>query len=81
MTVVKFPTKLPPPDRIDLPQAHFCVLLQNLSGLFLARANELMRASNAAELATVVREIEKDTAEASAGWAAVSKAIRDSWGI
>jgi len=81
MTVIKFPTKLPAPDQLDLPRAELVGLLQNIAGLALARGNELMKAKNASEFAAVVRGIGGDTAEASAGWEQFSEKIRVSWGI
>jgi hypothetical protein len=81
MTVIKFPTKLPSPDQLELPRVQLIGLLQNLSGLLQARSLKLMEANNAAELAAVVRGIAGDTAEANTGWAELSEKIRVSWGI
>lgn len=81
MKIVRLPTKLPAPDTLELPRAQLAGLLKDLAGLLTARSLELMEAENAPQFAAVVRELEKDTAEASAGWAALSKTIRESWGI
>ena len=81
MTVVKFPTKLPSPDQLDLPQATLCGLLQDISGRSMARCGEVIRAKNASELAAVVRAIAEDSEGDRVGWADLSKLIRDSWGI
>ena len=81
MSIIKFPTKLPPPERLDLPRAELCGLLQDLAGLALERANELMDTDNAAEFADVVRRIAEDTAKANAGWKQRADQIRQSWNV
>ena len=81
MSVIKFPSKLPPPDQLDLSQVHVVGLLQSLTELELARANELMDTGNATEFAAVVRSIAEDTADAAAGWEQLSNHIRASWGV
>jgi hypothetical protein len=81
MTVIKFPGKLPAPTQLELPRAQLCGLLQDMATQAMMRANELMRAENAAQFAAVVRGCEQDTASAKDGWTALSKQIRESWGI
>jgi hypothetical protein len=81
MTIIRFPTKLPPPNELGLARAQLCELLQDTSRLLLARANQLIATNNASEFAAVVRGVADDTAEASAGWANVSKIIREAWGV
>lgn len=81
MTVIKFPSKLPSASGLDLAQAQLVGLLQDIAGLALARANELIQTKNPSEFASVVRAVADDTAKASAGWAALSAQIRQSWGV
>jgi hypothetical protein len=81
MTVVKFPSKLPGPQHLELPRAQLCGLLQELANDVLGHANELRQANNASELAAAVRKTAGKLAEASAGWAAMSNNIREFWGI
>jgi hypothetical protein len=81
VNIVKFPTKLPSPDELDLPRAKIVELLEAMSNRALARCNGAMVASNAAELAALIRGAADDAASDSEGWQEVLQTIRDSWGI
>jgi hypothetical protein len=81
MNVVQFPTSLPAPHQLDLPRLRLIELTNSLAAELLAYCNELMNAKNAPEFAAVVRQTEAKLAEASAGWAAMSSTIRQSWNI
>ncbi len=81
MTVVQFPTSLPSPEQLDLPRLKLIELTNKLAAELLGHCNELMKATNAPEFAAVVRKTAVQLAEASAGWAAMSGAIRDSWHV
>jgi hypothetical protein len=81
MSIARFPTKLPPPDRIGLAKDALAVQLQHLSGLATAYANKVMTVNSAPELAAIVRDICATTQEASDGWKGLSDNIKRSWGI
>ena len=48
MAVIKFPTKLPEPDRLDLPQAQLCALLQSEAQRYLTYAKRTHEGANGA---------------------------------
>jgi hypothetical protein len=81
MKILKFPTKLPSPEQLDLPQAKLVELFESIANRSLARCNEIMVARNAAELAAVVRGAADDAASDSEGWQTLLETIRESWGI
>ncbi len=81
MSVVRFPTKMPSPDQIDLAQAHLSSLLQDMANRSLARCNQVLTARNAPELARLINEAAQDAAGDAAGWASLLKTVKDSWGI
>ena len=81
MSVIKLPTQLPLPGQLDLPRSELIGQLVGVSELLMARANELMKAESALALAAVVRAVERDVADTSQAWTALSNAIRKSWGI
>jgi hypothetical protein len=81
MSIERFPSKLPPPDRIGPAKDAFAIQLQRLGGLSTAYANKVMTANSAPELAAIVRDISATMEEASDGWKGVSDNIKRSWGI
>jgi len=81
VNIVQFPTSLPAPQQLDLPRLKLIELTNNLAAELLGQCNELMKAQSAPEFAAVVRRTEARLAEASAGWSAMSTAIRESWRI
>lgn len=85
MNVVKFPSTLPTAQQLELPCLHLVGLLQSLTADLAAQTEELMRCAAgqgyAVEVAAIVHKTAGKIAEASAGWAAMSDAIRSSWGV
>jgi hypothetical protein len=81
MKVIKFPTKLPSPDELDLPQAKLVELLEAMANRAMARCNQIMVARNASELAAAVRGAAEDAASDSEEWQTLLQNIRESWGI
>lgn len=81
MSIVQFPSSLPAPHQLDLPRVKLMELTNNLAADLLGFCNELMKAQNAPQFAAVVRKTEAKLADASAGWAAMSRTIRESWHI
>jgi hypothetical protein len=77
--VIKLPTKLPTLSQLELPQAQLVGLAHDLATYMLDCTNRLMAAKNAAEFGTAVHGTADKLAEASAGWAELSRTIRESW--
>jgi hypothetical protein len=81
MSIVSFPSALPAPHQLDLPRLRLIELTNSLAAELLGDCNELMKASNAPEFAAVLRKSGDRLAAASAGWAAMSSTIQESWHI
>ena len=81
MNIVSFPSALPAPHQLDLPRLRLMELTNSLAAELLSHCNELTKASTAPEFAAVVRKTAEHLADASAGWAAMSRTIRECWHI
>ncbi len=81
MSVVQFPTPLPAPEQLDILRLKLIELTNDLAAEILGHCGELAKTTDAPHLAAVVRKTEDKLAEASAGWQAMSAAIRKSWHI
>ena len=79
--VVTFPTMLPSPKQLELPRAQLSGIMHDLTIELTHCQGDLLRANNATEFAAAVLRTAEKLAEASAGWAAMSSTIRESWGI
>jgi hypothetical protein len=79
MSVIKLPTKLPTSSQLELPQAQLSGLAHSVASDMLECTNQIMKAKNAAELATAVHTTAAKLAEASTGWGELSRTIRESW--
>jgi hypothetical protein len=79
MSTIKFPTHLPTPSQLELPQAQLAGLAQDVATDMMECASRLITATSAAEFATAVHATAAELAEASANWAELSRTIRESW--
>jgi hypothetical protein len=77
--VINLPTKLPTPNRLDLPRAQLVGVAQEVANDLLEFADRFMNKTNAAEFATAVGAIADKLAEAAASWEKLSSKIRESW--
>ncbi len=81
MSVINVPTTLPSPGQLDLFRSELIGQLVRVSELLMVRANELMKAERAPELAAVVLAVERDVAETNQAWTGLSGAMHKLWGF
>jgi hypothetical protein len=81
MTIVRFPSKLPTPQQLEVPRAHLCSLAQELAADLTRSQMDLVQAKNPSEFAAAIRKTSDKLVESAAAWTKLNGIIRESWGI